>query len=137
MHKHGLIELGMAFCYKTKEEALAKCRALVRHKIRHDMMFEASDIPDVVRKKLMVPDIDTVISNDEFLSDVQIARKQRLVHFSDVSGIEEYYDAGVEYLAIINSDDDSFMKVYDRFGELRDCLVTRFSKIENSPGIRM
>jgi len=115
--------------YASMSEAVQRCRALAKTKVRKKDMRELSlpDIPKKVAKHLEVPP-DMKVSPEELLEHIRRTRTERYVVFREVVGIEEWFDAGVEYLAHV-TDDEGVLLVYDRFGDQRECFVERMESV--------
>lgn len=115
--------------FDTNEQAVVRCRNLAKMKIRKKGFSELAldQIPIKVAKHMeMPPDVD--VSAEEMLSQLKEARNERYVVFKDTKGIEEYFDAGVEYLAHTTGE-EGVLLVFDRFGESRQCFSDRMESI--------
>jgi len=54
-----------------------------------------------------------------------------IVECVDNSGMEDKFDAGIEYVGEIH-DDDSLVWVYDKLGHRQECFAERFKVLENA-----
>jgi hypothetical protein len=118
------------FKYKTEKEAKKKVRDLIKIKMKKQDWnpIDLSLLPVQVIKFLEVPP-EMQVTPEELVMILRDAQKERYFTFSDVAGLEEYFDAGIEYLGYETGDAQTF-KAFDRFGTLRECFIRRLSKIE-------
>lgn len=122
---------GGRYRFRFKEQAVEKCRRLLRSKRRHKG-FERCGLvllPEAGRRFLK-PDLDDYVPPDEMLRMVSEASREHYVEFECVTGIEDRFDEGLEYLALQDEDEPEFYDVWDRFGELCHCHESRFSRLE-------
>ena len=116
--------------YLVEKDATRRLSKMVRIKMTKnpDMKrVEIEDLPAPVVKFLEVPP-EMQITPEEMVLILRKATSERYVTLIDVTGIEEYFDAGVEYIGFI-TDDPKIVKVYDRFGKLRDLFDHRIGKM--------
>jgi len=83
--------------------------------------------PGVVRHLEVPPEMQ--VSPEELVLILRQAHLERYVVFGDNSGLEEYFDIGVQYLGF-EMEDKYTVKVFDRFGVLRECFTNRMSSVE-------
>ena len=127
-----LVVVGQEFPSETEKGANASVKRLVKTKITRKgwLRIELEDLPQPVVKFLEVPP-EMQITPEEMILIMRKATSERYVIFIDVTGIEEYFDAGVEYLGYV-TDDQAMVKVYDRFGSLRDCFANRIKTMRST-----
>jgi hypothetical protein len=115
--------------FSTREEADRCVKRMVRNKkkVRGFLDSDVTALPNEGIRYLR-SDVEKQMSNDEFLDFVRSIKRERYVFFEDVTGMEEKFDTGLEYLGILNEDSD-YIDVYDRFGNPCTCHLERFSKI--------
>ena len=122
----------MAYCeqnfFKTKEDSAKRCRSRAKTKMRKRgcVRVEFEDIPEKLFPGVELP-LDMNINEKELIEKAREAKRERYVIFSDVSGMENFFEVGGEYLAHEKS--DGFLSVYDRFGECRECFADRMKSI--------
>lgn len=126
-----VIAIGQYFSFQTLREAEEKVKDLVKTKIkRRDWTpIDLENLPNAVVKHLEVPP-DMQVTPEEMVLILRKAIAERYIRFSDVTGLEEFFDAGVEYLGYLSDDDENILKIFDRFGALRDCFRNRMSLVE-------
>ena len=124
-----LRELSKNGPFSTQEEAVKRCRGLAKTKVRKKGFVELSldEFPESVLTHMEIPP-DMQISPEEMLQKIKEARRERYVVFGNVLGMEEYFDTGVEYLAL-TTEEPGVLSVFDRFGEQRSCFKDRMSSI--------
>lgn len=122
---------GQQFPFSNQKEAEAKVKDLVKTKMKRKDLFPTSLelLPRPVMHHLVVPP-EMQATPEEMVMILKKAQVERYVVFHDVSGMEEYFDEGVEYIGYILEDDEYIIKVYDRYGTLRDCFRQRMSEIK-------
>ena len=125
-----LRERGRAFEFESLVDARRKCRRLAKAKMRRRryVQIQAEQLPESVLRFLEMPP-DTQMSPEEMIQFLKETRRERYVVFADVSGLDDYFDAGVEYMGRITRDKDTLL-VYDRFGEPRNVSKSRLSAVE-------
>ena len=125
-----LIAIGPGFKYEMEKEAKKKVRDLIKIKMKKQdwKPIDLSLLPVPVMKFLEVPP-EMQVTPEELVMILRDAQKERYFTFSDVAGLEEYFDAGIEYIGYETGDAQTF-KAFDRFGTLRECFTRRLSKIE-------
>jgi hypothetical protein len=118
------------FKYSTEKEAKKKVRDLIKIKMKRQdwNLIDLSNLPQPVMKFLEVPP-EMQVTPEELVMILRDAQKERYCVFSDVAGLEEYFDAGIEYIGYETGDAHTF-KAFDKFGTLRECFIRRLSKIE-------
>lgn len=118
------------FKYETIKEAKKKVRDLIKIKMKKQgwLPIDLSLLPAQVVKFLEVPP-EMQVTPEELVMILRDAQKERYVTFFDVSGLEEFFDAGIEYIGYETGDVHTF-KAFDRFGTLRECFTRRLSHIE-------
>jgi hypothetical protein len=127
-----LLSTGQGFEFADQKSAETKVRDLVKIKIRRRgwLPVGLENLPAPVVKFLEVPP-EMQVSPEEMVLILHRTKQERYVIFSDVSGLEEYFDAGVEYIGY-ETDDPYLLKVFDRYGQLRNCMTTRMSSVNMS-----
>jgi hypothetical protein len=85
-------------------------------------------LPKVVMNFLEVPP-DMQLTPQEMIELMANICREKYVIFKDLNGMEEFFDLGVQYLGF-ETDDFDFIKVFDKFGQLRDCLKSRIETLE-------
>jgi hypothetical protein len=120
--------VGGEFHLPSREAAERKARELVKTKVKNAKHREVSisELPDVAADHLVV-DAARWVSPEEMLRMVKNARNERYVVFSDVTGLTDRFDEGLEYIGMVENDE--YLLVYDREGVLCPCHVSRFSEI--------
>lgn len=115
--------------FRTESEAVVRCRNLAKMKVRKKGFKELplDEIPEKVAKHMEVPP-NMQVTAEEMLQHIKQARSERYVVFSDVGGMEEYFDVDVEYVAH-TTDEEGVLTVYDRFGDSRQCFAERMKSI--------
>ena len=128
-----LRELGQEFRFDSIEEAKKRCRSLAKMKVRKKgfVQIELDSLPLEAHRHLEIP-TEMQLTPEELLALVREARLERYVVFKDVTGMEVYFDEGVEYLALIDESDPDFLIVFDRYGEKRNCRVDRMDLIRET-----
>lgn len=126
IHSNGrIVAFGPGFKYNTEKEANQKVRDLIKIKIKRQnwMPVDLKKLPEPVVRHLEVPP-ELQVTPQELLMILRDAERERYVVFQDVSGLEEYFDADVEYIGY-ETDDNQTIKVFDRYGVLRECFKAR------------
>jgi predicted DNA-binding WGR domain protein len=114
--------------FSKRTDAERACCKKLRVKKKHYYQ-ETNDFPEEILPYLKV-EVDNQISNKEALALIDEARRERYVVFKDCTGIEDCFDEGVEWIGYIDPNDDAFMEVMDRYGELRTVSIERLSSID-------
>jgi hypothetical protein len=116
-------------CEKDKalREVVSRVKKMVKLKIRKREWQEVHDVPAHIASFLVTS--EDPISNSQMVSMINAARHERYVVFRDVGGIEDLFDAGVQYLALDTGNPDT-LDVFDRFGEIKACFKARFASVE-------
>lgn len=125
-----LASVGQAFKFHNRRSAELKIRDLAKVKIKRRgwVPINLENLPEKVVRFLEVPP-EMQVTPEELVLILRNAQAERYVIFSDVSGLEEFFDAGVEYLGFAVEDEHT-VKVFDRFGTLRECFVHRMLSVE-------
>jgi len=112
------------------ESAIKRAKSSLRFKIKKKNMTQVplDELPSVLLPRL-APSLDSWVSPQDMLGMVISAKAERYVYFDIVDGIEDRFDEGLEYLGFVSDKDAEFVNVYDKFGELCNCHVSRFSAI--------
>lgn len=124
-----LMSVGQEFRFQNRRMAEAKIRELVKTKIKRRgwVPVNMENLPEKVVRYLEVPP-EMRVTPEEMVLILRDAQAERYVIFSDVSGLEEFFDVGIEYLGF--EVDEHIIKVFDRFGSLRDCFVHRMKAVQ-------
>ena len=125
-----LLEMCKGFELPSEEEAEAKCRELAKTKRRKrgGKAMEVFELPKPAQRFLEVP-ADMQVTPEELALLAEEARREVYVVFEDVTGMEEWFDAGVQYVGSETADKD-VLRVFDKFGERRSCFRSRARSIE-------
>jgi len=126
IHSNGrIMASGPGFRYGTEKEANAKVRDLVKIKIKRKNWapFDLKGLPSPVVRHLEAPP-ELQVTPEELIQTLRDAERERYVVLRDVSGLEEYFDAGIEYIGI-DTGPSQTIKVFDRYGVLRECFKAR------------
>ena len=126
----GLRGRGCSFIYASLAEAERKCRILARTKVKRRgyKRIQLEQLPEHI-VPFLEPPPETQLTTKEAIELLKETRRERYVVFKDVSGLEEYFDADVEYLARQTRNKET-IAIYDRFGELRNIFKERLASIE-------
>ncbi len=118
--------------YSTFEEAKKRAKHIAKLKRDRKSMVNVQnmELPEAVKKQLAVC-VDAQLNADEMMELLKASRKERYVTFTDVAGIEEYFDIGVEYVGNTTKD-PIMMDVFDKFGNLKGILVSRLTNIRKT-----
>ena len=118
------------FKFNTEKGAREKIRDLIKTKIKRQgwKPVDLQKLPTPVIKFLEVPP-EMQVTPEELIMILRDAEKELYVTFSDVVGLEEYFDIGVQYIGYQTGDDHTH-KIFDRFGTLRECFIGRFASVE-------
>jgi len=128
--KTGRLEAdGQAFICSDKRAAEHKVREMVKTKVKRKGWKPVSlqELPKSVMKFLDVPP-EMQCTPEELVFILKSAAKERYVVFENVAGLEEYFDVQVEYIGY--DTDEGSIKVYDRFGVLRDVFTSRLKSVQ-------
>ena len=125
-----LIEWCQGFAFKTQKQAEQKCRDLVKMKVRKQRgeIVPLDTLPKPVIDHLEVPS-DMQLTPQEMVEMLTNISREVYVTFKDLNGMEEFFDPGVQYIGF-ETDESDFIKVWDKFGQLRDCLKIRIATSE-------
>jgi hypothetical protein len=120
--------VGTRLKFQTKEDAMRRCRQLAKTKMKMKdyETLPLERLPKTVQEHLEVP-VEMQISPEEMVKLIAQAKLERYVVFEDVDGIEDYFNAGIEYIGYLVEDD--FLEVHDKFGDLRHCFASRMSSV--------
>jgi len=124
---------GGRWVYKNKAEAIKRVGRLMHTKKRMKGFhrIDLGNLPDRA-KKFLRPNVDTYLPPDEMLRMVEEAIDERYVEFDCVTGLEERFDEGLEYLAQVDREDPDYLLVWDRNGIQCKCHKSRFSRIDKT-----
>jgi hypothetical protein len=111
-----------------RESAIKRLKTLARMKEKRRGWLRLAETPAHVLSHVEPFDV-TWVSNEEMLAQMDRASRERYVVFADVTGIEDQFDPGIQYLAYENGSTDT-VDVIDRYGELRSCFVSRLESLE-------
>lgn len=124
-----LLQVCAGFRFRTVKEAEQKCRDMVKTKLKNGWVLVPQERVDkLVVRHFEVP-VDMQVTTEELMSMLAEAKRERYVVLADVTGIEEWFDAGVQYLGDFKEGDEC-VRVYDRFGDTRDCFLERVESME-------
>jgi len=125
-----LIALGQPSYFPLKGLAERKIRDQIKIKIKRRgwIRVNLERLPVSVVKYLEVP-TEMQVTPEELVMVLRNAQVERYVIFKDVVGLEDLFDAGVEYLGYV-TEDENIIKVFDKFGVLRDCFTLRLLSSE-------
>lgn len=115
--------------FQSLKEAKRRCRVLVKNKENRQGMVEisSSDLPPAVIAHF-APPVDSQMTPEEFLQFIIKVRTERYVTFKDNTGMETFFDKGIQYVGYI-TDDPNMVEAYDKYGQLRFVLATRLDSI--------
>jgi len=124
--------LGRSFEAPTLTEARRRCRQLAKVKVRKRKytQVELTRVPASVTHLLEVPP-EMQLTPQEMLDLIRNSKQERYVVFSDTSGMEDYFDVGVQYLGYA-TDDEGIFRVHDRFGDLRHVFRERLASVDDT-----
>jgi len=125
-----LRQRGREFTSDSFAGAKKRCRQLASMKVKRRgyTVIQLEQIPDAVVPFLERPP-DMQLTKTEMVKFLRETRRERYVVFKDVTGLEEYFDAGVEYIAY-ETRDKEVIKVHDRFGTIRQVFRERLESVE-------
>lgn len=125
-----LIEWCEGFAFETKAEAERKCRDLAKMKARKGKgeVIPLEKLPKIVMNFLEVPP-DMQLTPQEMIELLANIEREKYVTFKDLNGMEDLFDPGIQYLGF-ETEDPEFVKVFDKFGQIRDCLKSRIATTE-------
>jgi hypothetical protein len=114
--------------YFTEEQAIKRCRIRAKVKVRRRgyVMVPLEEIPEELGRWLEVSD-EMKESPDTLIAMAKEAKTERYVVFSNVAGISDLFDLGIEYLA--HDIGGGLLSVYDRYGKEQQCFVERMDSI--------
>lgn len=125
-----VVSLGQPFSFLDRRAAEHKVRDLIKIKIKRRGWYQVNmeDLPKDAQSQLEVPP-EMRVTPEEMVLILREAQSERYVEFANVSGIEEFFDLGVEYIGY--DDASSFtVKVFDKFGTLRECFRSRMARMD-------
>lgn len=124
-----MFAFGQPSLFQDRKLAERRVRDQIKIKIKRRgwQRVNLESLPDPVVKFLEVPP-EMQVTPEEMVMILRKAPVERYVIFKDVTGIEEYFDAGIEYLGYV-TDDAHIIKVFDKQGKLRDCFATRMLEV--------
>lgn len=95
--------------------------------------------PDPLFNRDVFNDDDLYVSKNEEQNEEEIPPELEEPPFDDfeviclnASGMEEFFQFDVTYIAEYHDNDKELLYVYDRFGEKQECLAERFAKVDES-----
>jgi hypothetical protein len=123
---------GTVSSFKTLAEAKKKLKDMAKTKVkrRGAVPVSITELPEDAFRHL-APELGSQISQEDMVALIEKSRRERYVVFKNVSGLEEWFDTGIEYLAE-KGEDEEFMTVYDRYGDPRDTLRVRFESVRDT-----
>ena len=124
-----LLARGSDFKFELEREAEQRVRDIIKIKIKKKGLcsVDLDKLPLGVVNFLEVP-TDMMVTPDEMMLIIKEAQSERYVIFRDTTGLEEYFDKGIEYLGYL-TDDVNTLRVCDKLGLFRECFVQRFQSI--------
>lgn len=124
-----VIAVGQSFSFASQKEAEKRIKDLVKTKVKRKgwTPVDLENLPRPVVRLLVVPD-EMQVTPEELVLVLRSASKERYVVFKNVCGLEEYFDSDVEYIGYV-TDEENVVKVFDRFGVLRDCFTDRMRSV--------
>ena len=125
-----LLELCAPFAFASKAEAEARCGDLAKTKGKKKgyVPVPLEKLPPEVQAHLQAPP-DMQLTPQEMVALLAESRLELYVVFADVAGMEAWFDVGVEYIGCETGDKD-FIRVYDRFGQPRECFRLRACSVK-------
>jgi hypothetical protein len=114
---------------QTLKEAKRRCRVLVKNKIHRQglMEVESGNLAPAIMAHF-APPLDSQMTPEEFLKFVVRTRTERYVIFKENTGMENFFDIGIQYVGYI-TDDPHMLEVYDKNGNLRSVLLSRMDGV--------
>ena len=122
---------GEDFWFDNLKDATTRCRDLAKTKIKRRgwELMDLVNLPKPVVQHLEVPP-DMVVTPEELVMILREVELERYVVFSNVLGLEDKFDVGMEYIGYeYENEKEHFVKVFDRFGQLCSCFKDRFLSI--------
>ena len=129
----GLVLSTGAELLPTLEAAKDRLRGLIRvkKKKQDEGEFPISDLPEPCRKFLL-PDVETSMSPDEFIVMVRRARRERVVVFKDIDGLNGAFMPWDEYVGFQDPEDEDIVIVTGDDGRTYNCSTSRFESVRPS-----
>lgn len=120
------------FPYMTEREAIDGCKYKIKIKCkrRSCVVLNQWEVPDLVKRHFLA-DVESQVTKDELLRLMKQKGRERIVVFSNVDGMESYFDLEIEYVAYLTETED-FLEVYDKYGESHIVDVSRLKSIKES-----
>ena len=124
------IEACQKFFFKTQVEAERKARDLakVKRSLHGCVHVSEVDVPECVKRHLGFS-MGEQVTAEELERMLKDARKERYVVLGNVSGIENWFDAGVEYVGCRSEEDGEYVWVYDKFGNFKELCMERVASV--------
>jgi hypothetical protein len=118
--------------YQTLKEADARAKTIAMMKRKHQNCVEVFEevVPMGVRKAMAAP-VEAQVTGTELVGLLMQARNERYVTLKDVVGLEDFFDAGVEYVGYTTTD-ANILDVFDRFGKSRGVRMDRIDKVSKT-----
>ncbi len=113
--------------FPDRDEAEDKARDLIKVKVRKAGHIPVSlcQLPQAAVPHL-VAETEDWIPPSEMLQLIHTARRERYVTFVDLTGLEDRFTEGLEYIGL-TVDDQDYLEVYDNEGKLCTCLRSRLT----------
>ena len=120
------------FPYVTEREAIDGCRYKIKIKCkrRSCVMLNPWEVPDLVKRHFLA-DVESQVTKDELLRLMKQKGRERIVVFSNVDGMDSYFDLEIGYVAYLTETED-FFEVYDKYGEPHIVDVSRLKSVKKS-----
>jgi hypothetical protein len=100
----------------------------IKKKLGYVLVDESEALPSYLTPHL-APELSSFISEEEMWKLIESAKNERYVFFNNNIGLEDRFDLDMEYLGYVDIKDEDFIYVYDKFGEICSCSLSRFSKV--------
>lgn len=125
LNEKGLREV---FCKRKNAENRSKRAIKTKIKRRNYKEVDPNRLP-AKAKCYFKPDLDLSVTPDQMKKMIEDAKREVYVYFNNVTGLENYFVDGIEYLGYYDTENEDIINVYDKFGSLRSCSKNRFSDI--------
>ena len=116
--------------FESLQGAKRRCHVWAKIKESRKAVVRVADdnVPSTILPHF-APATESRLTESELLALVIWTRRERYVVFNNVSGMERYFDTGLEYLGYTTDDPDLF-DVYDKCGKLRSVKASiRFQSV--------
>lgn len=107
----------------------ARHRAKVKVKKKNYCVITIREMPDPVIAHLELPQYMQV-PRDDLVKLIEEASEERYVIFKNVTGIEDFFVEGVEYMAHVT--DNGMLKVFDACGMPHVCFPDRMHSVKET-----